>query len=175
MYKQLYILVEGNDDERFFREIIMPLFENDYDNIAIWQYAQQKYKKIKKFIKSINSMEADYFLVGDLDENSCVTEKKEKILEAFGNVSLKKIIVVIKEIESWYLAGLDQKTSSNIGIHNFEDTNDLFKEDFNELLETKYDSRIDFMQEIIKVFSIKVALEKNNSFRYFFNKFININ
>jgi len=175
LYKQLYILVEGNDDERFFREIIMPLFENDYDNIVIWQYAQQKYKKIKKFIKSINSMEADYFLVGDLDENSCVTEKKEKVLEAFGNVSLKKIIVVIKEIESWYLAGLDQKTSSNIGIHNFEDTNDLFKEDFNELLETKYDSRIDFMQEIIKVFSIKVALEKNNSFRYFFNKFININ
>ena len=32
-YKQLYIFVEGNDDERFFKTQIKPLFENKYQNI----------------------------------------------------------------------------------------------------------------------------------------------
>lgn len=175
MYKRLYIMVEGNDDERFFREIIKPLFEDTYDRIIIWQYAQQKYKKIKKFITSINSMGADYFFVGDLDEHHCVTEKKEKTVDIFENISFNKIIVVIKEIESWYLAGLDQESSTNIGIPNFKRTENLFKEDFNNLLETKYDSRIDFMREIIKIFSLKTAAQKNESIKYFLNRFINNN
>ncbi|MGP3778322.1 hypothetical protein ACTWKD_05740 [Halanaerobium saccharolyticum] len=172
MYKRLYILVEGNDDERFFKEIIKPLFEDEYEQILIWQYAQQKYKKIRKFIESINSMGADYFFVGDLDQNNNVIEKKEEILANFKNLSFKKIIVVIKEIESWYLAGLDSETSSAIGVQNFERTDHLFKEDFNDLLESVYDSRIDFMWEIIKVFSLKTAAKKNSSLNYFLNNFV---
>ncbi|PTW03383.1 hypothetical protein C8C76_10118 [Halanaerobium saccharolyticum] len=80
--------------------------------------------------------------------------------------------MVIKEIESWYLAGLDQETSSAIGVQNFERTDHLFKEDFNDLLESVYDSRIDFMWEIIKVFSLKTAAKKNSSLNYFLNNFV---
>ncbi|RAK07499.1 hypothetical protein C8C77_11345 [Halanaerobium saccharolyticum] len=174
MYKRLYILVEGNDDERFFNEIIKPLFKDDYDHIIIWQYAQQKYKNIKKFIASINSMGADYFFVGDLDENNCVIEKKRKVLETFDYLAFNRIIVVIKEIESWYLAGLDGESSNSLGIKSFKNTDELFKEDFNDLIATKYDSRIDFMREVLKIFSIETAVQKNKSINYFLNKFTSI-
>ena len=81
-----------------------------------------------------------------------------------------KIVIVIKEIESWYLAGLDEKQCKELGIKSFQETNDITKEQFNSVIPTKYDSRIDFMAEILKRFSIETAKSKNNSFQYFIEK-----
>jgi hypothetical protein len=69
--------------------------------------------------------------------------------------------VVIKEIESWYYAGLSIESVQNLNVPSLPFTDDLTKEDFNRLIPKKYDSRIDFMFEILKYFSIDAARKKN--------------
>ena len=81
------------------------------------------------------------------------------------------IFVVIKEIESWYLAGLDKETLKKLGISYSEKRTDLLtKERFDQLMSNKYVSRIDFMQEILENFQVETAKQKNKSFNYFFKK-----
>jgi selenocysteine-specific translation elongation factor len=169
-YKQLFFLVEGNDDERFFQKIIVPKFQKKYDTVKIWKYAQEKTEKISNFIRSIKSMGADYFYVVDIDQSPCVTAKKKEIKRKLKNVEIDRIIVIIKEIESWYLAGIDNKHCKKLKIQIVENTNNITKEEFNNLIPKKFD-RIDFMSEILKNFSIEVAKQKNTSFKYFIEKY----
>ena len=79
--------------------------------------------------------------------------------------------MVIKEIESWYLAGSDDVISRKFGVRPFNITNTVTKEQFNDMFSKKFASRIDFMIEILKCFSIEKAKEKNRSFRYFIEKY----
>ncbi len=165
----LYIFVEGNDDERFFREILLPRFQKNYVSIKIIRYAQKpkKFEYIKNFIKSIQSMKADYIYVTDINSSPCVTDKKNKISEKLNNIESNKILVVIKEIESWYLAGLDRNSTKKLGIKKVYPTTDtLTKEQFNSLIPKKFDSRIDFMMEILQNFSLETAQQKNKSLKY---------
>jgi hypothetical protein len=172
MYKRLYLLVEGNDDERFFKHIIKPLLINEYDYIKIWQYAQKSPDIKNRFLRSIKAMRADYIYIADMDDANCVTERKGKIISKLDHLSEDKVIVVIKEIESWYLAGINREKSEGIGITYLSNTNNIYKEDFNNFIPDRFDSRIDFMQEIIKSFCIDTGKMKNNSLKYFFEKFI---
>jgi hypothetical protein len=50
-------------------------------------------------------------------------------------------------------------------------TDELTKEDFNGLIPPKFDSRIDFMFELLKYFSIDTAEKKNQSFRFFITRY----
>jgi hypothetical protein len=79
--------------------------------------------------------------------------------------------VVIKEIESWYLAGLDDRSSKRLGTRYLNTTDNVTKEQFNDLIPKKFDSRIDFMQEILKCFHTETGKQKNTSFRYFLEKY----
>jgi len=79
--------------------------------------------------------------------------------------------VVIKEIESWYYAGLSSESAEYLAVPDLPLTDDLTKEDFNALIPSKYDSRIDFMFEILKFFSIDTAGKKNHSFNFFVNRY----
>lgn len=81
------------------------------------------------------------------------------------------IIVVVKEIEGWYLAGLSAKISRKLGIPHVKDTNDMTKEDFNRLMPKKIGSRIAFMEKILKVYDIEIAKRKNESLRCFLDKY----
>ena len=56
--------------------------------------------------------------------------KKKKTQEKHPNIDKDKIIVVIKEIESWYLAGLDNKACKQLKIKNFANTDNITKEKF---------------------------------------------
>jgi hypothetical protein len=78
---------------------------------------------------------------------------------------------VIREIESWYYAGLTTESALSLDVPDFPFTDNLTKEDFNGLIPGKYDSRIDFMFEILKYFSIDTAGKKNHSFRYFAERY----
>ena len=122
---KLFILIEGDDDERFFKAIINPVLEK----------ILRKYRLI--------------------DRND-------------------KIAVVIKEIESWYLAGLSDKDSKELTGKKFKNTNTIIKEQFYNLIPNRFDSRIDFMIEILKHFSVNFAKKKNTSFNYFMEKYTNI-
>ena len=169
-YKQLWVIVDGNDDERFF-ERIKPLLEKKYDSVQIWKYAQEPLKRIKNFLKSIKAMNSDYFFFRDINNSPCVTAKKEKLKKEYKKtIDVDNIIILIKEIESWYLSGLDAKKSKELRIRTFRNTDNITKEKFNGLIPKKFDSRIDFMAEILKRFSVETAKRKNRSFDYFMAK-----
>ncbi|MFH1860552.1 MAG: hypothetical protein ABH870_06025 [bacterium] len=166
-YKRLYVFVEGPDDERFFDKIIKPEFEKEYDWVKVELYAGESPEWRTNFIRSIEAMNADYIYVSDINGAFCVTAKKQKIK----NIDKDKIIVVIKEIEGWYIAGLDDVNSKRLKIPVVVTTTDTTtKEQFNQLIPGN-ESRIYVMLEILKCFSLETARQKNASFNYFVEKY----
>lgn len=170
-FKKLYIFVEGNDDELFFRRVIGPEFINYYDDIEIIQYAQQKKAKIDLLLLSINTLKFDYIVISDIDSAESTGAKKRIIKNRFELVSLDNIIIVITEIESWFLAGLPPEVADYLGLDIIDKTDEITKEDFNTYYIKTYRSRIDFMQEVLKHFSIDIARRRNKSFDFFCQKF----
>ena len=169
-YRQLRILVEGNDDVRFF-ERIRPVLEKKYDFVQTWQYQQKASKQVKNFLHSIREMNSSYFFVADINRTPCVTAKKNSIKRKYGSkIDRGNLIIVAREIESWYLAGLDDKSCKELGLKPFKDTDGVTKEDFNKLIPKRFNSRIDFMVEIIKRFTTKTAKQENRSFSYFMSR-----
>jgi hypothetical protein len=171
MKTRIFILVEGEDDVRFFGRIIKPLLINRYDAVEIIPYASIKRTKVDNFLKSIRLMNSDYIFVADIDTEKSVRDKKQVLYSHFSHIDGGSIIVVIKEIESWYYAGLTHDSALSLGVPDLHLTDDLIKEDFNGLIPKKYDSRIDFMFEILKYFSLDTARKKNHSFRFFLERY----
>ncbi len=174
--KQLYILLEGNDDERFFQAVVKPGLEKHYQSVQLYRYAAQSTKKIDAFLKSITAMKADYIVVADIDHSPCITHKKKvmvkkKIKSRY--MEWDRVLVVVKEIESWYLAGLESEARKGLGIppRQPQMTDTLTKEEFGRLIPKKFDSRIDFMKELLKYFDIGTAGKNNKSFGYFIKKY----
>jgi hypothetical protein len=171
MKKRLFIMVEGEDDVRFFGRIIKPLFVPRYDSVEIIPYACIKREKINKFLKSVRQMNNDYIFVADIDSERSVRDKKQLLYFHFSNISGQSIVIVIKEIESWYYAGLSASAAQDIGVADLPATDEIFKEDFNLLMPRHFDSRIDFMFEILKSFSLETAVLKNRSFKFFVERY----
>lgn len=169
-YQIVYLLIEGSDDERFVKRIVKPLLERKYNSVMLWKYAEEPEKRVNKFLKSIKAMNSDYFYLRDINRDPCITAKKERIQNEYEQIDNNRIIIVIKEIESWYLAGLDDESSKKVRISPHKITDNITKEQFNSLIPKKFDSRIDFMSEILKYFSVEIAKRKNGSFRYFMEK-----
>jgi hypothetical protein len=169
-YKRLWILLEGSDDERFF-EKIKPTLEKKFDSVHSWKYAQEPPKGTRNFLKSIKAMKSAYFFWADINRMPCVTVKKDNVKRKYGaSIEIDNVIIVVKEIESWYLTGLNQKACREIGIRSFDNTDLITKEDFDNLKPKRFDSRIDFMLEILKRFDIETGKRKNKSFNYFMTK-----
>jgi hypothetical protein len=164
---RLFLFVEGNDDERFFSRVIIPLFEGRYASIKIISYASMKSEKVCRFVRSILDMGHDFILFADIDEEQNVKVKKALLKERFCTLTDDRIVVIIKEIESWYLAGLDDKAQKRIGIRSYRATNHITKEIFNRMIPTIYTSRIAFMAEILSLYSTSEAQIRNRSFSYF--------
>jgi len=169
MEKEIYIWVEGKDDISFFRKIIIPILEKKYQSVKIAPYRRTKKNIIIKLIEAIKSMPADYFFISDIDDDLCATLKKQRLKAIYNNLDQEKIIIVIKEIESWYKAGLDDTKCQQFKIPVHNNTDSLTKEDFYKLTPNNFD--IDhFMLEILECFSIESAVNKNSSFKYFVEK-----
>ena len=169
--RRLFIFIEGNDDERFFRHIIRPLFTARYQSVELIMYACMKSTRVCKFIKSVSSLGNDFILVTDIDEEPGVKAKKRVIRHRFCAVDDDDIVVIIKEIESWYLAGVDDPAANQLGIHPPSYTDQITKEDFNRRIPRSYTSRVAYMIDILNHFSINTAKKKNRSFWFFMKKY----
>ncbi len=170
-YNRLWVLVEGSDDKRFFESILKPRLISRYDFIQTWEYAQEPSKRIKAFLNSILKMKSGYLCLADINDNPCVTAKKNSIKRKLKKaIQTERIMVVVREIESWYLAGLDDKSSQELNIRVPTKTDYVTKEQFNSLIPNRFDSRIDFMIEALKRFSVETARQKNKSFNYLMAK-----
>jgi len=169
--RRLFIFIEGNDDERFFRHIVRPLFSGRYQSVELIMYACMKSTRVCKFIKSVSSLGHDFILVADIDEAPGVKAKKDVIRHRFCAVEDDDIMVIIKEIESWYLAGVDDHAANQLGMHPPRYTDRITKEDFNRRIPRIYTSRVAYMIDILNRFSINTAKKKNRSFRFFMKKY----
>ena len=52
MKRRLFILVEGQDDVRFFGRIVKPLLAPRYDSVEILAYACTKRDKVNRFSRA---------------------------------------------------------------------------------------------------------------------------
>jgi len=171
MYRRMHVLVEGRDDKEFFKAVVVPILEEQYDHVQIWEYAGKTLEKRRKYVTSIRAMEADYLFVADINSSPCVTQKKSDLVERHnGAIDANNVIIVVKEIESWYLAGLGDEQAQEIGVRSDPDTNDITKELFRHAMPKQFEhSVVDFMAEILNRFDLDTAKSKNRSFCYLMN------
>ena len=183
---KIFIFVEGDYDKSFFEQIICPRFKTRNKDTKIIPYHGDYYKGKKgkelivKIIKSVDrnnkqkklDIHYDYLIVTDIDRCPCVTSKKKEFIDKIKNIDNNKIIVVIKEIEGWYLAGLDEKSLKRIGIRRkLKDTNNITKNEFMELV-PKEKMPKEFALEILSLYSLDVGIQKNQSLKYFIKKYL---
>ena len=170
-YRRLWLLVEGADDSRFCTEVLTRLFRSRYDHIEIWEYSQQKPSKLSGLLQTISYMNDDYLLIRDMDDRPCVTATKEAIASRISGLSWDRVVVVPREIEAWYLAGLDEAACGELGLDRVADVDSVTKEQFDQLVGGKRQHQ-PTMDEILKRYNIEVARRRSPSFRYFWQKHV---
>jgi hypothetical protein len=179
---QLIVFVEGSSDEAFVNNIILENFPSYF--LTFYQYSTKPRTKVKKYISSIlriiESQENTKFLIFvDKDSNHYSFDSipddetvKDKFIQKYSISSIlnnedlqsiREIIhVVICEIESWYLAGMEDK-----GRFNGLDPDSICKEQFeHEFIENRFknvSNRSELNSFIISNFSLGLALESSNS------------
>lgn len=150
-FKRLFIWVEGPDDVRFFETVIGPIVAKRYDWVDIVPYAAMPPEKIHDFIDGINAMGADYLFVRDINSLPCATAAKADLVAHIFNLDPGSLLIVMREIESWYLATLNRNKSRRLGFSHPGSTDDITKEQFNALIPRRFASRVDFMIEILEL------------------------
>jgi hypothetical protein len=110
-----------------------------------------------------------YVYVADLDGTRCVPERKANIRRALGENDIRadRIAVVIKEIESWYLAGTPRATCRQLHFKHIDDTEEVDKAKLKGLRPKGIASHVEFLEELLGRFKIGEAKARNNSFRHF--------
>lgn len=165
--------MEGTTDRTFFEHIIRPELLKKYNKVKVYRFSEEPKHNLKNFIKTCQNTGKDYVFFSDMDHATCYTKKKDIIKSKIApNVDREKIIIVKTEIESWYLAGVNQSDAKNLNINFHSNTENITKEMFNDMMRYPFKTRVGFMMEILKYYSIDTAKKQNPSFEYFFNKFI---
>lgn len=184
IYSELFVFVEGSDDERFINSIALPIWEKKYNNVKIIRYACKPVSDITSIISVLKKRKScDYIFICDMDAKGdtlmCITSRKNKKKEKFKNIlDIDKILVVKEEIESWYLSILIGHKTNNYRIKdydklkNYGSTENVTKEEFRKLIPKRFDSISDFMIEILKEVSLDRDAITNNSLNYFFRKYL---
>jgi hypothetical protein len=171
--RTLYVLLEGNDDERFFRTLLTPHLEKRHRKVKFWKYAREKRKRTLKFIQTLRRIDADFIYVRDIDSAPSVRAKKREIAALYEDIIPdRSVVIVVMEIESWYMAGSDPEYLKKHEIVQEDSSTDLLtKEDFNRLIPPRM-SRIEFISEILEHFDLERGVTRNASFRYFVQHWI---
>jgi len=166
----LYILVEGNDDERFMNRIVIPELKCERNSVQIFKYRNHRNKKVTSLVKSITRMGDKYIFIGDYNKCVCYSQVKLRIKRKYKIIDEKLSFVAKMEIESWYCAGLSDAEQNKYKIRK-RNTENINKEEFNRCVSRAgYDSRIQYMSDLLENYKIEVAKKKNNSFKYFIDK-----
>ena len=166
-YRRLFIWVEGPDDTRFFDRVIKPLFSTSHDWVEVREYSGLPRNKLRDFLRGIRAMRADCLFVVDLNQSPCISERKRRLRTKLRGLRDEEILVVCPEIEAWYLAGLGPEARKTLRLKwKGIGTDDCTKERFNAVQPVRFESRIDFLIEILKVHAADRAMQANSSFRY---------
>lgn len=167
----IYSFVEGNDDELFMRYILKDHLH--YKDFKIIQYAQINVSKVSYYINQCAQAGYNFIFLHDMDDAREKDDRKKEVQTNYGIKQLESIIIVITEIESWYLAGIDFK-KFKIKKNKILNTESVTKEDFYSIinkttLKRKYPN-VTKLTEILASFSVEQCRQKNSSFNDFITK-----
>ena len=169
---QMFVYVEGNYDKMFVKNILSDYLRTN-KSILLYPipYAQKPPNEMNKDIKS--KSKHNYLFLSDLDIDKfpCITSRKEKRINTYEGLESSKIIIVKAEIESWYLAGVDNTLSQFKNFDIPDNTESVTKEEFDSMIGEC--SKFDMLMEISKCYDFKLARKRNSSFNYFMNKISN--
>jgi len=102
----------------------------------------------------------------------CITSRKNKrIDELNGEITSDKIIIVVEELESWCLAGIDISIEEYADFVIPESRDDITKEDFDEIISNTSFNKNKLFNYLSFNFSVDLAIERNKSFKYFMKKY----
>ena len=83
---------------------------------------------------------------------------------------MDSIIIVKREIESWYVAGLKQSDAESLNVVYRTNTEQVSKKMLENMRPAKFMTRAAFLLEILNKFSMDMAKKNNPSFAYFCDK-----
>lgn len=177
--KQMIFFVEGPEDMAFVEKILSRIFsDNSIDIISIIPYQQKNNGNIRHDVKHAKATGTDYVLLSDLDSHSysCITSRKNKRVEEFYDrntqeetFTLDEIIIVVEELESWILAGIDTSIGAYASLDIPENTDHITKEKFNEIISNSKFNKLDLINP--SDYDVKLAIKRNKSFKYFLEKY----
>jgi hypothetical protein len=165
--KRVVVWVEGDRDRRFFEAVVKPFLAPPFDQVLVKEYRQTKPTLINRLLRAMSHQGFDHIFVTDMNSAPCATIRKQKVKERYPDLKDGEIIVVSKEIESWYLAGLNADGEAALKVKCPASTDNLTKEDLDRLMPSRFDSNLDFLVELLKYFDVTTARRRNKSFEYF--------
>lgn len=174
--RRIYFFIEGDTDKRFFDKIIKKLIlkKKKYDYVHIHQWRQKKIDVISKLVCKYLEKECKVVFIRDYDKFvrdrqhtvNNINALKEEIIQKFNIRSKNDIFIVIREIESWYLAGVKESVLKRYNITPIDNTININKRKFDKFIPNGM-SKSEFLIEITDNFNLKLAKKKNYSFKYF--------
>lgn len=171
--KTLYLFVEGPSDIIFFNspQVRQLLLTKGYDFVECHEYENLSKVSVKGFINTIaNCNVFEYIFTADKDELECITKALNKNKKEFSIRDEHKIVIVNCEIESWYLAGINDFIKTNYSLTIPTNTQGVNKEEFDKsYVPTKLD-KFSFMTEIAEGYDMTLAKSRNKSFKYFIDR-----
>lgn len=175
MERNLYLLVEGIDDFRFFEKVGSILFTRTQSFPV--EYSQKSNQQINKIISGYrNSPYDNYIYFADQDNHKTIHVVKKARKKIITELNEDNICVVSPEIESWYLAGLNEKDSITLGIKYLPTTDSVTKERFHKIVPSRvfedYFRKEHYMDQILNLFSVDLARRRNASFNEFYKQYI---
>jgi hypothetical protein len=168
---RLNVLVEGSDDVRFFERMLVPLLREEYGTVRLVPYACLRRTAVDRLLRGFARLGEAYVIVADIDAEPSVRAKKRVILARFAEAEPGAIAVVVMEIESWYLAGADDRFLTGSGLLPPSSTDEVTKEAFNALVPRRYVSRVGFMLDLLDGYSLERGAERNRSLAFFLRRF----
>jgi hypothetical protein len=162
--EELFVFVEGQNDEDFFDRIIRPKVVHKR-SLKIIQYAQRR-PLVNKFISLCDNRAKKYVYIADIDGSRCITHKRDKVMSRL-KISPKAIKVVKREIESWYIGGLSEEGTKKLKVYPYGNTESITKEELYSKWKPKNMKDAIFRLELLRYFSVEEAYNRNQSFRYF--------
>ncbi len=165
----IYVLVEGSDDVRFVKHVLKPVLEQKFGTVKTWEYSRKRTDAINGFLKSIQAMKAECIFLADADNKS---EKQviDSYTQKLSNLCSTNINIVLREIEAWYLSGINEKdTNLKLSKSIPQDTSSVTKESFDT-----YFMRLNGTEAKIaslKSYDVGLACKRSPSFEQLYNKY----
>ena len=173
MINEIYVFLEGQDDVEFYEAIFSRQIKRKGILDHKIPYSNKPVRDVNRLLKAVKTWEkCEYIFFADFNSSECYQMKKARLMGSYPNLESGNIIIVKREIESWYLAGVSDRIAKDMGLFGIEDTSEITKKEFRRRLKGQKEYVI--KGEILAAYNTHVAKKRNASFLYACNRINNI-